>query len=531
MWQFDNESWEQDEDGSVFTLKSINGEDCTPQLSAPLEILLGAKTHPFEANLTCSNKIYPAQFKFCPSCGATLFDAVNEDPFPWCPPYGIGNGLKITSKAIQPEITTAQTGVEFELPPNGPFSFFSARLGGTYRFLFAIQRDIGQIWVHKPNDPNQWLAIGGKVDPNNFFPNWAWGMAIDKSESGCAFPTVSGPVWLTINWNTNHLEIVRGGHGKSIGSPVIVENIVLAPIIDDKNAVGVLYKIAGDEWKPCQPQSDQKIVVSQLCREDGQLPYLGLPIADEVNALVYWPCRGGYIKVSRLESGSPLWEFRPWEKDGHPATALIELGAPYRHTKGKIADRGYWQLCKFNDPKLKSNSQETITFIIIKFDGNPQNGGVKEGDGDDNEFGQFFSTGQACYSWHKDYWDGVMNFADPEERDKIRYPILQFGENGTVLIAELEWKEKEDSGYLTDDLLNDDQKTKGFVRLVFQGASFPESGIIAANVLGTEESNGSLFPILVSELTDISSFIYDDKLYIYFPGNNKCFFWPIKWTE
>jgi hypothetical protein len=526
VWQFDNESWEQDEDGSVFTLKSYNGSNCTPELSAPLEILLGAKTHPFSANLTCSNKIYPAQFKFCPSCGATLFDAVNEDPFPWCPPYGIGNGLKITSKAIQPKITTAQKGVEFELPPNGPFSFFSARLGGKYRFLFAIQRDIGQIWVHKPNGPNQWLAFDEKIGANNF-PNWAWGMAIDRSEIGCAFPTLSGPVWLTIEWITNGLKIIRGDKGKSIGSPIIVGNIVLAPIMKDDGGFVVLSKVVTSDggWMDCQSLSDQNIVKPQLCREDGQEPYLGLPIADEVRAFVYWPCRGGYIKVSRLESGQPSWEFRAWEIDEYPATALIELGVPYRHTKGKNEDRGYWQLCKYHVP----HSREGITYKIIKFDGNPQNGGVKEGE--DFECGQFFSTGQACYSWHRDYWNGVMNSPDSDDQVEIRYPILQFGENGTVLIAKLKaWEGKEETGCFTDNLLNDDQKTQELVRLVFQGAIIPETGLYAENVSGREKP-GSLFRISVSQIADISSFIYDAKLYIYFTGNNKCYFWPIEWAK
>jgi len=90
------------------------------------------------------------------------------------------------------------------------------------------------------------------------------------------------------------------------------------------------------------------------------------------------------------------WEFRPWETDEYPATALIELGPPYRKT-GSLS--GFWQLCEDRDNLMRDG----IVNKIIKLDGDERI------DSENVECGQFVTTGSASFSWSDDYWVVLIN--------------------------------------------------------------------------------------------------------------------------
>lgn len=528
MWKFNSTSWDQDEDGCIFTLKSLNGRDCDIEIAAPLEILLGVKTHPLSGELACADKTFPAEFSHCPNCGEALLDLIKDDSVSWIPPYGAGDGLKILSKAIKPESIeslVARKGEAFSLPPtSGPFSFFSARLGGRGRLLLAIQRDVGLIWVYRPNSNKKWLALKDRIGSNRM-PNWAWTLAGDTSESGYAFPSDEGPAWITVNWATNSLVIDRG-NGVSVGGSARVGNFVLAPVMRGE-AFAVLSRRDNDnKWLECSTFSDSSTVAPQLRRQPKQEAYLGIPVVDEIRGVVYWPCRGGYVKVSGLESSGPgSWEFRPWETDTQPATALIELGSPYHRSSGSSSKRGFWQLCEDNDPA--SRRDDDVVYKIIKFDGD------EAADSEIVECGQFVTSGRASFSWLYDYWNDIhQRDTNIPEQAEIRYPILQFGEKGLTLLAKLRpWEGKEDMGLFTEFLFNSSQRASTFVRFVLQGSGTPEAALYAEGIDGADGPPGSLFRILVSQLTEISVFIYDAQLYLYFPEDNKCFRWPLNWDE
>lgn len=162
-------------------------------------------------------------------------------------------------------------------------------------------------------------------------------------------------MWITVDWTTNKLQIDRAS-GRSIGGAARLGRFVLAPVLRGENFFLLSRKEGEIAWSECKTSFDPKIVYPQLRRQENQQAYLGIPVVDENRMVVYWPARGGYLKVQEAGSSSEhAWEFHPWETDDSPATALIELGPPYR----KIGSRsGYWQLCEDKDPSRREGIKQ-----------------------------------------------------------------------------------------------------------------------------------------------------------------------------
>jgi hypothetical protein len=66
---------------------------------------------------------------------------------------------------------------------------------------------------------------------------------------------------------------------------------------------------------------------------------------------------------------------------------------------------------------------------------------------------------------------------------------------------------------------------------VIEGAGVPERALFAEGVDGRQGQSGSLFPVSLAHLAELSVFIYDARLYLYFPEENICFGWPLEITE
>lgn len=521
MWQFNNSSWEQDDDAQAFRLKSLYGKECTAEPAAPLGMLIGAKKHKtVKADLICSQGVFPAEFSCCPYCGGELSAPENHPSLCWIPPYGSGSGLKILLNELKPASMVESKGQPLAIPSmNGRFSFCSASLGAKQRLLVALQRDIGKISVYQSGATGKWRDLDGKMGEDGL-PEWSWSLATDTAETGLAIPGKDGPAWVTVDWATGKLQIDRG-EGRSVGGVVRLGKFLLAPVLRGDRFFMLSRKDGDAKWSECKTSFDVAVVAPQLRRQVDQPAYFGVPVVDETRMVAYWPGRGGYVKVAEAGAASEhAWEFRSWETDERPAIALIELGPPYRKTGSRS---GFWQLCEDHDPSRR----ESMVNKIIRLDGDEQ------ADSEVLEYGQFVSTGRASFSWLYDFWDDVHKYnSNLGEQSELRYPLLQFGEKGLVLVAKVRpWQGREDMGLFSEILFSRQEKTSVFVRFVIEGQGTPEKALYAEGVDGGERQAGSLFRLSLAQIAELSVFIYDARLYIYFPEDNKCFGWPLEITE
>lgn len=417
IWPFKDTSWEQDDNFKAFKIQSIFGKKCEADLIAPLGMLIGAKSHP-ASGAPCEKGVFPSDFQKCPYCSIDLIAPHDNNADLWVPPYGAGNGLKlfsIKSSLKKKAKVRDEKASRFPLPSrDGHFAFCSVKLEAQQRLLIAMQRDSGQFWVFRPGDMKQWEALSGNFGEDSL-PGWSWCLAVDSSESGLCIPTDQGPVWLTVNWASSSIQIDRAG-GKSIGGAVSVGKYILAPVLRGDSFSVVYRKDGENSWSEGSSTSDPMVVLPQLRRDSSQDAYLGIPIIDENRQIAYWPCRGGYVRVACGDSSNGLnWEFRVYETDEHPATALVELGPPYRKTGSRP---GFWQLCEDSDNTVRDG----IVNKIIKLDGD------ERADSEIVECGQFVTTGRASFSWSDDYWDDIHK-RNPRigEQVELRFPLLQFG--------------------------------------------------------------------------------------------------------
>lgn len=518
MWQLGNLSWEQDDIAQTFRLKYLGESECTAEPAAPLSLLVGAKWHrDARADLACSHGAFPAEFVFCPYCGGDLSETNDASSVPWIPPYGGNTGLKVWPQEVRPVSMAEHKGQPFALPSmNGRYVFCSLFLGAKKRLLLAFERDTGRVRVSQSVFASGWRDIEGKAGDDGL-PEWSWSLAADRAETGFAVPGRNGPAWITIDWPTNNLRVNRG-EGRSIGGVTRLGKFLLAPVLRGDCFYMLCRKEGEADWSECKAASDSATVVPQLSQEKDQQACFGIPVIDETRMVAYWPCRGGYIRVPEADTaGEHVWEFRSWETDEFPATALIELGPPYR----KIGSRsGLWQLCEDYDPSRREGRINKI----IKFDGD------ERADSEAVEYGQFVSTGRASFSWLYDFWTDVHQFdATAGEQMELRYPLLQFGEKGMVLIAKVRpWQGREDMALFSEVLFNRRERSLVFVRFVIEGAGTPEKALYVEGVDGTQGVAGSLFRVPLSHLAEISTFIHNGHLHIYFPEDNSCYGWPLE---
>ena|GEM_PF-5435612 len=513
MWSFKESEWEQCDGNKVFKLKSIFGEKCENEPHAPLNLLLGAKTHPKSGRI-CEKGLFPPHFNNCPYCGLQL-DSQTQDSGLWIPPYGTGNGLKIS--AVKPPLVSGngdihKRGIRVPLPSrDGRFAFCSVKLGAKSRLLIAIQRDTGQLWVFRPEENARWRLLSGNTGGDSL-PTWSWSLSVDSFESGMCMPSDQGPAWVIVDWHANNIKVDRA-LGRSIGGSTRLREYLMAPV-SRENVFAMVYRRESDmTWSDCPSNNDPKEALQSL-RSNGVDDFLGVPVIDENRQIAYWPGRCGYIRVSGADSGNLNWEFRPWETDEYPAVALIELGPPYRKTGSRS---GFWQLCEDRDHSVRDG----IINKIIKLDGDERI------DSEKVDCGQFITTGRSSFSWSEDYWDDLhKRIPGACDQTELRFPLIQFGDKGPVLLVKARsWEGRDELGIFSDVFYNQKLKTDTHVRLVVEGSGLPERPLY---VEGVEGEKGSEFRLKVSQIPEVSSFIYGESLYVYLPENNDCFCWPIE---
>ena len=517
-WSCSSNDWVQDIEKKRFYILNRETKEINHN-QLRLDFIEGAKRHP-PSKLECSG-FFPPEFTHCPYCGSNLLEPGYNNSELWIPPYGEGNGLKLYSKKLGFKKTGPidKKAVSFPLPSrDGRFAFCSVKLEAKQRLLIAIQRDTGQLWVFQPDEEKKWEMLTGTTGGDTL-PIWSWSLAVDSEESGLCTPTDQGPVWLTVNWSTSAITVDRAG-GRSVGGAIRLGKNLFAPVLKD-NSFGIVTRKEGDKaWSECPPASNSNPseVLHQLCRNNNQDKFLGIPVIDEIKQVAYWPCRGGYVRVSGVDSSDGLvWSFRPWETDEYPATALIELGPPYR-TIGSHS--GFWQLCE----DRSHSERDGIVDKIIKLDGDEYK------DSEIVDDGQFLTTGKASFFWGDDYWDDIHRRTQGmSEQKELRFPMLQFGEKGLVLIAKVSpWDGRDEFGVFSEVFFNHNLKTTAFVRFVLEGSGISEKALYTEEVAGGHgEVNGSLFRVMLSHLPEIMAFIYADALYIYFPERNDCYCWPL----
>lgn len=522
LWEFKESSWEQDDNSKTFHIRSIFGQKRDSDPAAPLGMLIGAKSHPAGED-SCAKGMFPPDFTNCPYCGCSLSKPQDDSAGLWIPPYGSGNGLKVyPGKLPHPKKPGAreEKGSKFLLPSrDGRFAFCSVKLAAQQRLLVAVNRDPGQLWVYRP-DEQAWGMLSGNAGGDSL-PAWSWSLAADPSESGLCLPTDQGPVWLTVDWASGGIRTDRA-EGQSVGGAAGVGKYVLAPVSRGNGFAVVCRREGENAWSECSAASDPMGVLTHLRWNASQDACLGIPVVDESRQIVYWPGRGGYVRVACGDGAGGLsWEFRPYETDEHPARALVELGPPYRRSGSRP---GFWQLCEDRDHAVRDG----IVNKIIKLDGD------ERVDSEIVECGQFLTTGRASFSWSDDYWDDIHK-RNPRmsEQVELRFPLLQFGEKGLALIAKASpWEGRDELGVFSDLFFNRAVKATTFVRLVVEGAGIPEKALHAEGVDGVHGgTGGSLFRVKVAEVPEISAFVHGDSLHVYFPETNDCFRWLLELME
>ncbi len=232
VWTFKDSSWEQDDNSNTFKIQSILGQKCASVPVAPLNMLIGAKSHP-ASGVPCEKGLFPSEFKSCPYCGSNLLDARDNASDLWLPPYGAGNGLKLfpmKSTLNKKAGACNEKANPFPLPSrDGRFAFCSTKLGAQQRLLVTVQRDSGQLWIFRPGETKKWEVLIGNAGEDTL-PSWSWSLAVDTSESGLCLPTDQGPVWITVNWASNSIK-VDCAVGRSVGGTIRVGKYLLAPVL------------------------------------------------------------------------------------------------------------------------------------------------------------------------------------------------------------------------------------------------------------------------------------------------------------
>ena len=119
------------------------------------------------------------------------------------------------------------------------------------------------------------------------------------------------------------------------------------------------------------------------------------------------------------------------------------------------------------------------------------------------------------------------------EQSELRYPLLQFGESGMVLLAKVKsWEGREAMGDFTNLFYNRNLNVITTARLVLEGAGVPEQPLFAEEGYGVvTRSNESFFRVNLARLPELRAFIYNRSLYVHFPENNNCYSWPIEIME
>lgn len=519
LWGFDSSSWEQDDAGQTFKIKNLFGQESKESFAsvAPLGILVNAKKHPHTSK-RCGLSLYPSDFTHCPFCGVKL-ETGNGHAKSWIPPYGAGNGLKVLTSTLSPKLML-DVGELFDLPGDGAgLVFCSVKLGGTNRLLVAFQREIGKLWIYCQDKEKKWIALDGGVHGDSL-PAWSWTPATDLTESGLLVPTDQGPTWVTVNWASGIIQ-ADGFEGRSVGGAARLGKYLLAPVQRGEELI-IVGRVEGEAaWVECVAPPDKR-VISNLTRKPVQAACFGVPVIDENRKIAYWPCRGGYVQVAGGDSSVlPRWEFHSWEADEYPATALIELGPPYR----KMGARpGFFQLCEDYDP----SSRDGIVSKLIKF------GGDEHMDTETVECGQFLTTGRASFSWGDDFWNDIhQRDARLESQSELRFPLLQFGEkSGMVLIAKVKpWAGRDEFGVFTDTFFDRSSRVNVFVRFSIEGSGVPEKPLFKAGDENAQDTKGSLFSVTLTHVPEISVFIYGEFLHIYLPEKGECIRWRITLTE
>lgn len=515
LWPGRESSWVQDDVTYSFKVGEIHGQVCAgnPESRVSLAQLLGARRHPLGGACGGAGRYLPPDFNRCPYCSEPLTVPPAETSVKWLPPYGVGNGLRLFPVSLRGAAVQPASGTVFAVPPRGgPFAFAACRMGAEQRLLVAVDRISGSLWVFN-RDTMAWAEIAGRVGECSL-PAWSWAAVCDELESGLCLPTDEGPVWAEINWATGAVVLDRAA-GVSVGAAVSAGKYLLAPVLRD-GVFAVLYRSPGGAWADCVATSDAATVVPQLRRHPTQDAACGIPVFDDVRNVVYWPLRGGYVKVSGFAGGTPTWKFAPWETDEHPATALIELGAPVRRTG---TQPGFWQVCEDRDTSVRDG----IVNKLIKFDGD------EHADSEIVECGQFLSTGQACFAWSEDYWTDVQQRnARLEEQTELRFPLVQFGDRGLVLVAKvLPWEGRDESLVFSDFVFNRMSKNRVMLRFVIENEGTPEIPLVADSVDGGNGSPASLFRATLSNVAEISCFIYENAMFVYLPEDNRCYRWSV----
>ena len=380
--------------------------------------------------------------------------------------------------------------------------------------MIGVRRDTGQLSVFREKDPRRWAALEGRIGDSSL-PDWSWAMASSANESALILPSDSGPVWCTIEWATGKVLADRF-EGMSRGGPARLGKSVYAPVVTPAGLI-IVSRADGDAaWSVCDAEAD--VLTTDGSNSLRLSEFFAVPLVDETRQVVYWVCSVGYVKVSRTANAAlATWRFRPWRSVGHNPRALVELGPAYRKTSSRP---GFWQLCEDQDP----SSRDGIVNRIIKIDGD------EAADTEVVEAGQFMTTGRASFSWLYDYWTDIHQLnSNAQEQSELRYPLLQFGEKGLVVLAKVRpWEGREDLGLLTDIVNGTGQRARVMVRFALQGNGEPERALSADGIDGAGNVAGSVFPMSLAQLCELSVFLFDSYLYIILPEENQCYRWPVQ---
>lgn len=133
---------------------------------------------------------FPLEFRFCPTCGATL----PEPPPPpvvesWSPPFGAPDGLPTLDEPRRPDPASHQ---EIAVPASAALGFAVA---GTPPMLLACDRVGG--WVSGWSEAaSSWLERV-QIPPCPGLPAWSW--SAGAGPYGLAVPTDRGAAWIELS--------------------------------------------------------------------------------------------------------------------------------------------------------------------------------------------------------------------------------------------------------------------------------------------------------------------------------------------
>jgi hypothetical protein len=285
--------------------------------------------------------------------------------------------------------------------------------------LYALAPDDGRLALcNHSAQPCSWFVFAGAAGAVSL-PTWAFGVALNHDESHLALPTEEGLAWLKLDWSATPQLRVTHHSGTCLAASAVLrpgapttepsgEDLICALMLSASGAPELVWRRSADTagtWRSTP-------LPEHMPAEATQAGQWGQALRPATATLV-WPGKRGYVRVKSSHSSSEA--LVSWHPFAPNYEGLPELGPCWR--KGNEA----WLACRVSKPGIGGKIDYTVCLVPLRDSSAAEHIQC--------EYGEFFSTGAACFSFEHNHWktpEAIPHNEEPEST--VRLPLLQFAQ-------------------------------------------------------------------------------------------------------